>query len=356
MRALRSKYFGAPEHECLRAKEFDTKSIKSWERTVVTKQILVGAIAAIGLGLNLIGQLAAQTYPTRPIKLITPNSPGSPPDLIARVVAQRLSTTLGSVIVDNRPGAGSTIGAKVVASAEPDGHTLLVGSVAALAIGPAILQVNYDAVQSFAPVAMVANFPFVLVVAPDMPVKTIHELVTYAKVNPGQLNYGAPNGSILHVVAELFKTATATNIVHVPYRNNNQAITDVMGGRIQMTFDAASVLLPFIAEGKLRAIAVTSATRTLQLPDVPTMIESGLLNFQAGAWVGILAPAGTSAGIVSKLNAEINAGLKSAEMRASLERLGAEATAGPPQEFAAFIAAESSKWSAVVKAANIKMD
>jgi tripartite-type tricarboxylate transporter receptor subunit TctC len=323
---------------------------------VTTKQILLCAIATIGVGLTLSDQLAAQSYPTRPIKLITPNSPGSPPDLIARLIGQRLSATLGATIVDNRPGAGGTIGAKFVATAEPDGHTLLVGGLAALAVGPAVLPVNYDPVRSFAPVASVSQFPMVLVVAPDMPAKTVQELVAYAKENPGKLNYGATNGVITHLTAELFKIATATDIVHVPYRDGSRAITDVMAGRIQITFDAASVLLPFITEGKLRALAVTSATRLPQLPEIPTMIEGGFVNFQAGAWVGILAPAGTSANIVTKLNSEINAGLKSAEMRSNFAKLGAEPTIGSPQEFTTFVAAEISKWSAVVKAANIKMD
>jgi tripartite-type tricarboxylate transporter receptor subunit TctC len=323
---------------------------------VTPKRILLCAIATAALGLTLGDQLAAQSYPTRPIKLITPNSAGSPPDLMARLVAQRLSGSLGATIVDNRPGAGGTIGAKFVANAEPDGHTLLVGGLAALAVGPAVLPVDYDAVRSFAPIALVSNFPMVLVVAPDMPAKTVQELVAYAKENPGKLSYGAANGVITHLTAELFKAATATDIVHVPYRDGGRAIIDVMGGRTQMTFDAASVLLPFIAEGKLRALAVTSTTRSAQLSEVPTMSESGLANFQAGAWVGILAPAGTSAAIVGKLNTEINAGLNSAEMRSTFAKLGVEPTIGSPQEFKTFIAAERSKWSSVVKAANIKMD
>jgi tripartite-type tricarboxylate transporter receptor subunit TctC len=323
---------------------------------VLTRKILVSAIVAIGVGLHNVDQLTAETYPTRPIKLVTPNSAGSPPDVIARIVAQRLATTIGTVIVDNRPGAGGTLGAKFVASAKPDGHTLLVGGLAALAVGPAVLPVDYDAVRSFAPIAMVSNNAMVRVVAPDVPVKTAQELIAYAKKNPGKLNYGATNGVITHLTAEMFKTATATDIVHVPYREGNRAIMDVMGGRIQMTFDAASVLLPFIAEGKLRALAVTSTARTRLLPDVPTMIESGLLNFEAGGWVGILAPAGTSTGIVGRLHAEINAGLESAEVKSTLAKLGAEISPGSPQEFATFIAAESLKWSAVVKAANIKMD
>jgi tripartite-type tricarboxylate transporter receptor subunit TctC len=336
----KSPYFIAPEHE----------------QTMLTKQILLGAIAALGFGLTLSQQLAAQTYPSRPIKLITPNSAGSPPDLMARLVAQRLSTTLGVTVVDNRPGAGGTIGAKFAANAEPDGHTLLVGGLAALAVGPAVLPVNYDAVRSFAPIAMVSNFPMILVVAADMPAKTVQELIAYAKDNPGKLTYGAANGVITHLTAELFKLATAADIVHVPYRDGGRTIIDVIAGRTQMTFDAASVLMPFIAEGKLRALAVTSATRSAQFPDVPTMIESGFAEFQAGAWVGILAPTGTSTDIVNRLNAEINGGLKSAEMRATFAKLGAEPTIVSPQEFATFIAAEKSKWSAVVKAANIKMD
>src|SRR5882724_4457951 len=168
--------------------EFVSELNKNGEQAVVTKHILLSAIVVFGLGLNNVGQLAAQSYPTRPIKLITPNSPGSPPDLIARLVAQRLSTTIGTAIVDNRPGAGATIGAKFVAGAEPDGHTLLVGGLASLAVGPAVLPVDYDAARSFAPIAMVSNFPMVLVVAPDVPAKTVQDLVAHAKANPGKLN------------------------------------------------------------------------------------------------------------------------------------------------------------------------
>lgn len=321
-----------------------------------TKQMVASAIVIIGLGLNDGTQVVAQTYPARPIKLITPYGPGSPPDLLARVIAQQLSATVGQVIVENRPGAGGTLGAKAVAAATPDGHVLLFGGTGPLAISPATTQVNYDLVKSFAPVATIANDPLVLVTTPSTPINSIADLVAYARAHPGKLNYGATNGVMPHATAELFKMATGADIAHVPYRVNSQAIVDVMAGRIQMTFDGASALLPFISEGKLRPVAVTSATRSPLLPDVPTMRESGLADFLAVAWLGILAPAETSADIVNRLNAEINAGLKSAEMRTVLAKLGAEPAIGSPQDLAALIAAEILKWSAVVKAANIKMD
>jgi tripartite-type tricarboxylate transporter receptor subunit TctC len=299
----------------------------------------------------------AQPYPNHPIKLIVPFPPGGPVDVMARLVAQRLSQTLGPVIIDNRPGAGGTIGSKSAASAEPDGYTLLFGSSTTLAAGPALYKnLGYDPIRSFAPVAMISSVPFALVVAPSVPARSVAELVAYAKARPGKLNFGAPTGTLPHLTAEMFKAAAAIDIVHIPYRGAANAITDMLIGQIDMAFEPTSVLLGHISDGKLRPLAVTSATRSAELADVPTMIESGFPGFVSLSWSGIVAPAGTPAEIVDLLNTAVNASIDAADTRANLAKMGAEPRVGTTAEFAALIAAETPKWAAVVKAAGIKVD
>jgi tripartite-type tricarboxylate transporter receptor subunit TctC len=245
---------------------------------------------------------AAQSYPNRPIKLITPFAPGGPVDVMARLVADRLSQKLGTVVVDNRPGAGGTIGSRIASTAEPDGYTLLLGTSTTLAAGPALYKnLGYDPIRSFTPIAMVSSVPFALVVAPSLPVKTVGELIAYAKAHPGKLNYGAPTGTLPHLTAEMFKTAAGVDIVHVPYKGAATAITDLLSGQIDLAFEPYSVLLGHIHEGRVRALAVTGATRSAELPEVPTMIESGLAGFTSVSWSGVVAPAGTPAGVVAKL-------------------------------------------------------
>jgi len=299
----------------------------------------------------------AQPYPTRVIKLVTPFTPGGPVDVMARLVADRLSQNLGTVVVDNRPGAGGTIGSRFAAAAEPDGYTLLLGTSTTLAASPALYKnIGYDPIKSFAPVAMVSSVPLALVVAPTVPAKTVGELIAYAKAHPGKLNYGAPTGVLPHLTAEMFKHAAGVDIVHVPYKGAATAITDLLSGQIDLAFEPYSVLLGHIHEGRVRALAVTGATRSAELPDTPTMIESGLSGFISVSWSGVVAPTGTPAEIVAKLNAAVNAGLATPETQARLARLGAAPMIGTPAEFAALIAAETPKWAAVVKAAGIRIE
>jgi tripartite-type tricarboxylate transporter receptor subunit TctC len=315
------------------------------------------AMLAASLALGLAGPAAAQSYPDKPIKLITPFPPGGPVDVMARFVAQQLSASVGQVIVDNRPGAGGTIGAKFAASAAPDGYTLLLGSSTTLAAATALYKnIGYDPAKSFEPVALISSVPFALVVAPSLPVKNVAELVTYAKAHPGKLNYGAPTGALPHLTAEMFKMFAGIDIVHIPYKGAANAITDMLSGQIDLAFEPTSVLIAHIEAGKVRGIATTGKIRSAQLPDLPTMIESGYRDFVSVSWSGLVAPAGTPAAIVAKLNAAINASLNAADTKATLAKLGADPGGGSPQDFAALIAEETPRWAAVVKAAGVRVD
>jgi tripartite-type tricarboxylate transporter receptor subunit TctC len=318
------------------------------------RMFLSGVVAA---GLPAICPAAAQSYPDKPIKLIVPFPPGGPTDYVARLAAQLVSASLGQMVIDNRAGAGGTIAAKAVASADPDGYTLLYGSSATLGIAPALYKnADYDPVKSFAPIALVSQVPFVLGVAATVPASTLAELVAYAKANPGKLNFGATIGTPPHLVGELFKVRTGADIFYVPYKGAAQAMTDLLAGQMQMTIEGVTTLLPHIASGKVRALAVMSPQRIPALPDVPTMIECGYTGFPPASWTGVLAPAGTSDAIVDKLNAAINAGLQSPDMTASFARFSAQAKVGSARDFAAFIADEAPRWAALVKASGIKVE
>ena len=303
---------------------------------------LFAPIFSLILAPALTTRAVAQTYPDKPIKLIVPFPAGGPTDFMARLISQYLSTHLGQVIVENRPGAGGTIAAKSVASEKPDGYTLLYGSSGTLGIGPALYRnAEYDPVKSFAPIALVSRVPFALVVALSVPATTVAELVAYAKANPGKLNFGAGMGTPPHLVGELFKVVTGTDIVFIPYKGAAASMTDVLSGQMQMTIDGLTTSIPHIQSGKVRALAVMSPERVPEIPDVPTMAESGYPGFPPASWTGILAPAGTPAALVAKVNAAINAGLASPEIKAAFAKFSAEAKALTPQEFAAFIADEA---------------
>ena len=297
-------------------------------------------------------------YPTKPVKLIVPFAAGGPIDVMGRLVAQWLSSALGQqVVVDNRPGASGAIGTRAAAAAAPDGHTLLVGSVTTLATGPLLTKnPGYDPVKDLVPVALLGRTPFALVVAPRVPATTPQELVAYARANPGKLNFGTPIGTLAHLTGELFRIRTGIDIVVIPYKGAATAVTDVLAGQVDMTFEPTSVLVTHIHDGKVRPLAVTGTARSPRLPQVPTMIESGVAGFTSYSWTGILAPAGTPDDLVDTLNGAINQGLKSAGMSSSLERLGAEAQAGSPQDFAAFMAEETLKWGAIVKSSGVRLD
>ena len=319
-----------------------------------TRRTFLVALPAV---LGLASPAAAQSYPNRVIRMITPFTPGSPVDVAARLLAQHLGANLGqNVIVDNRPGAGTTTGMKAAAMAEPDGYTLLFQS-SSLVVAPAMYKnLDYDPLKSFAPVANIAWGSWVTVVPPSLPVRTVPEFIAYAKANPGKLNFGFGQGTAPQLVGEWLKVTNKLEIGSVPYRGGMQAVTDMLGGTIHLNIGTASTLVPLIQEGKLRAISVWGPARFPELPDVPTMMESGFPGLSLYFWSGLWVPAGTPAAIVSRLNAETNAALRSPEMKASMDKLGIEATIGSPQDFAAFIADEAPKWARIVEASGVKVD
>ena len=302
---------------------------------------------------------SAQSYPNRAIRLVVPFPAAGTTDILARAAAQKLTEAFGqSVVVDNRPGAGGNIGSDLVAKSAPDGYTLLMGTVGTHAINPSLYsKMPYDHVKDFVPVVLVAGVPNVLVVHPALPVNSVADLIKLAKDKPGQINFASSgSGTSIHLSGELFKTMAGVDITHIPYKGSSPALTDLIGGQVQIMFDNLPSALPQIKAGKLRAIAVTSLKRAPVLPDVPTISESGLPGFEASSWFGVLAPAGTPAPIVARINAEVNKWLQSAEAREKLLSQGAEAAGGSPEQFANHIRAESEKWAKVVKASGAKVD
>jgi tripartite-type tricarboxylate transporter receptor subunit TctC len=325
---------------------------------MIGKRTFGAALAAIGLVLCVPTAGVAQTYPSKPIKLIVPLPAGGTVDVSARVLAERLAGQLGqSVIVDNRPGAGTTIGLKLVAGAEPDGYTLLFASTGSMAVNPALYKnLDFAPIRSLTPVASLAAIANILGVAPSVPAQTVAELVAHAKANPGKLSHGASLGTPPHLLGEYVRARTVTDIVYVPYRGTAQALTDLLGGRIQITAESPAVLLPYISDGRLRPLLVTSTARLAELPDVPTMHEVGLDGYPPETWMGVVAPPGTADTIVRRLNGAINDVLNSAETKASLAKIGFTAKPGTPQEFAALIASDVERWGAVVALTGAKGD
>ncbi|HSV16835.1 MAG TPA: tripartite tricarboxylate transporter substrate binding protein [Casimicrobiaceae bacterium] len=301
----------------------------------------------------------AQTYPTRPVRLVVPFPAGGTTDILARAAAQKLSEAWGQqVIVDNRPGAGGNIGTELVARSAPDGYTLEMGTVGTHAINASLYsKLPYDHVKDFAPVILVAGVPNVLVIGPGLPVNSVQELIAYAKANPGKLNFASSgSGTSIHLSGELFKTLTGVQMTHVPYKGSAPALSDLMGGQVQLMFDNLPSSLAFIKAGKLRALAVTSTVRAAALPDVPTMVEAGVPGFEASSWFGILAPAGTPRDIVMRINGEVAKWLASPDAREKLSAQGAIAAGGTPEDFARHIGSETTKWAKVVKESGAKVD
>jgi tripartite-type tricarboxylate transporter receptor subunit TctC len=316
-------------------------------------------LAALALGCGDIAPLHAQAYPGKTIKLVVPFGPGGPTDVSARLVAQMVQSGLGeNVVIENRPGAGGATGSKSVANADPDGYTLLLGTSATLAVVPALVKSpGYDPIKSFAPVAKILDSTLVLIVPANFPANSVKEFVGYAKANPGKLSYASAGaGNQTQLLAELFKAKTGIEAVHIPYKSGSEMVTAVLGEQVQMSFPDISILIPLIREGKVKALAVTSPQRHPQLPDVPTMVESGIPDFILTFWSGVLAPAGTSAMIIDRLNAAINHGLRSPEIVRTLAGVGAQTSPGSPQDFAHFIVAETAKWSAVAKTAGVSQE
>lgn len=293
----------------------------------------------------------AQSYPTKTVRFVVPLTAGGPTDMIARIVAQPLAANLGQqVIVDNRPGASGNIGAELVAKSAPDGYTLFVAGPGNFAINLSLFsKLPYHPVRDFAPVGLMAFAPYIVAVHPSVPAKTLGDLVKLAKARPGELNYGAVTGNGAHLATELFKSMTNVNIVHIPYKGAVLANTDLLSGQLQLSFASTPGAMPLVKSGKLRALAVTSTKRINSAPDVPTVSESAVKDFEATVWYGLAAPAKTPRAVVERLNSEIVKIVNSPAIREKLITSYYEPTSGSPEQFQAFIQAEIEKWGKAVK-------
>ena len=315
------------------------------------------ALMSVLSALSFSGASRAETFPERTIKIVVPFPAGGPTDVAARVVAQALSSRLAqNVVVENLTGGGGKLGTKAVATASPDGYTLLLGGTNVNAIPASLKNLGYDPIGSFAPVAPICADTMVLAVSPRVSANTVEELVQQAKKQPGAFKFGAPQGIYTHLAGEFFKVKTGTDILFVPYKGAAPAITDLLGGHIEMVFNNKSVLLSHIKEGKLKALAVTAEKRWPELPGTPTMREVGIAGFPTEVSFGLLAPVGTPARIVDILNQAVTEGLKADDVRASLEKLGVEPRFGTPRDFAAVLADQAREWRAVIDATGIKLE
>ena len=298
----------------------------------------------------------AQNYPARPVRLIVPSSPGGGTDISARIIAPKLSEYLGQqVVVENRPGAGTMIGGEAAARSAPDGYTLLMG-ISTLAINPAIYRkVPYDALKDFAPISQAVALPNVLVAHPSLPVKTVRELVAFSKARPGQINFASAGlGTSPHLSMELFLSMTGLKMVHVPYKGSGPGVTDLVAGHVPLMMPNMLSALPHIKSGRLRALGVTSAKRASRASDIPTLAEAGVPGYEAVQWYGVLAPAGTPRAIITRLHAEVVRVLRQPDIKERFLSDGAEPVGSSPEEFAAFIRAETAKWAQVIKDAGLR--
>ncbi len=323
-------------------------------------RVLLAASLCAGWALHGIDPAHAQAYPNRPVRIVVPFPPGGPTDGMARIISDRLGAVLGqTIVVENRGGgAGGSIGAKAVATADPDGYTVLMTPGGSLTTGPAVHpNIGYDPVKAFVPIGQLIETPQVVAVHHDVPVKTLAEVVAYAKANPGKISWGSQGfGTAPHLLAELFRLEAGVDIVHVPYRGTAPMLAAVVAGEVQIVADPMTTSLPHIQSGALRPLAVTSPERSPKLPDVPTTVEAGFPKLQATFWLGVVAPAGTTPDIIDKLNAAFRDSLAPAETRARLATLGADIKIGTPAEFGKMLAEELARWTAVVKAAKIKVE
>ena len=313
---------------------------------------------SVVLGAHLLMLPVAQAFPDRPIKLVVASPAGSPPDVMARLLSDKMADILKQpVIVDNRPGAGGTIGAKTVLAAEPDGYTLLMGSTSTLLIAPAAYKnAGYDA-GTFAPISRVADTSEVLAVHPSVAAKSVAELVSLAKAKPGELNYAsAGNGTLPHIEGELLKASAKIEINHIPYRGGGNALTGLIAGQVQIMFSVLTQMLPYIQEGRLRGLAISSATRSKLAPNLPTMAESGFPDFITTSFNGIVAPPNTPVEIRRQLNEAVRGALASAEVQQLLSRLGGEARPSTPEELAAYLTGEQQHWTRIVEAAKMSIE
>lgn len=314
--------------------------------------------SGIALGSGIATRASADSYPDKPIHLIVPFPPGGPIDTMARLTGKFITDSLGQqVVVENRPGAGSTIGSKAAAAAPPDGYTLMFGSSGSLAVAPSLyVNAGIDPLKMFSPISTFALLPHLMVISEQVPAKTLTEFVAYAKANPGKVNYGAGLGTPPHLLSTLFKIKAGIDATYVPYQGAAQSVVDLVAGRNHYTIDGTVILMPQVKAGKLRPVAIARSERWPELPDVPTLVESGYPDFTIDAWTGVVAPRGTPEPIIAKLNEAINKGLKSAEAKTALDRFSSIAKGGTPQEFGAFIADQEKRWGDLVKLAGAKVE
>jgi hypothetical protein len=301
---------------------------------------------------------AATAFPTKPIRIIVAYTPAGTTDILARAIGQKMSESWGQpVIVDNRAGAAGNIGTEVAARATPDGHTLIMGTAGTHGINVSLYRkLSWHPVNDFAPVSLSAMVPNIMVVNNSLPVKNVRDFVAHVKANPGKLSYGSPgNGSTAHLSMELFKSMTGSNIVHIPYKGSAGVLADVMGGQIAVTIDNMPPYIPQVKAGKIRALAVSTNKRSSAMPDLPTIAEAGVPSYEAGAWFGLLAPAGTPKAIVAQLSAESARILKLPDMSKRISELGAEPVGSSPEQFAELIKTEIAKWAKVIKDANVEL-
>ena len=313
--------------------------------------------ALLAAAVLMLAPAQAQQYPDRVIKLVVPFVPGSPVDVLARVVSQQMTTRLGqSVVIENRPGAGTSTATKQVQSSPPDGYTLLMSGQNMTYVGLLYPDIGFDPVKSFVPVATLAGWSHVMLVANNVPAKSVKELVAYAKANPGKVTFGYGLGTSPQIVGKSFELAAGLDLINVPYKGGEQVRVDLLGGRIHINFAPVSNALPMIQEGKVRALAVTSASRDPELPDVPTFKESGFpdVGFDPDVWQAIVAPLGTPAPVVDKLNAEINAALRSDEVQATFKKLRFQPMISTPEQFGKLIAMQAERWPPIIKATGLK--
>jgi tripartite-type tricarboxylate transporter receptor subunit TctC len=324
----------------------------------MTRRNVTLALSAAALAGWLPGA-RAQSFPTKPITMVVPFPAGGTTDILARILGDSMSRDLGqSVVVENRGGAGGNIGTQLAARATPDGHTLLMGTVGTHAINASLYKkLPYDPVKDFQPLTRVAMVPNLLVAHPSRPYKTVQELIAYAKANPGKVNYASSgNGSSIHLSGEMFESLAKVDMTHVPYKGSAPAVSDLIGGQTDIMFDNMPSALPHVKGGKLRPLAVTTAKRSPELPDVPTIAEAGVTGYEATSWFGMFAPAGTPPAVMTRLHASILKALNDPEVKKKIAEQGAEPYAEKPQDFAAFIQKESAKWAQVVKASGASLD
>lgn len=316
------------------------------------------AVTAAVLGISAATHVAAQNFPNKTVKMLVPFPPAGATDAVARFVALKLAEKWGqSVVVENRPGAGGSIGSDLAARSAPDGYTLLMATTSTHSIGPTLSKLPYDPIKDFTPIIHVADVPNVLLVSPTLPVKTLQEFVAYAKARPGQLNYGSSGpGTIVHLNAELFKLIAGLDIQHVPYKGTALVIPDLANGQIAMVFDSLASAMPHIKSNRGRPIAVNASKRSALLPEIPTLAEAGMPEFNTNTWFGLFAPAGLPKDLTAKIHDDMAVALQAADLRERFASVGAEPVGGSSEQFTARILSDTNRWAQVIRTAKVKIE